>query len=275
MSAGPLEGGPHGPGQGQRAARTRTSIGYGRPGTSITGQSPRKRGHRPGVERRRHHEDPQVVARAPRLPREGQREVGVEAPLVELVEHDRAEAARAAGPTAAAASGPPRSPPAGACRCPKRRSKRTCQPTSPPSVQPCSSAIRRAIERAATRRGWSRKTGPSATSAGGTRVVLPEPGGATSTAARAPARASRTRPTCASIGSVAAPAHAISAGRRTGPEDPRRRRRRTPSLRTEVFDDGHEDRSPRRRSRVAASSGALDTTGIARATRVPRGRNAG
>ncbi len=69
----------------------------------------------------------------------------------------------------------------------KLRSKRICQPTSRPSVQPCSSAIRRAAARAAIRRGSSTTTCPSpaisdAASAGGTRVVLPAPGGACSTA---------------------------------------------------------------------------------------------
>ena len=38
--------------------------------------------------------------------------------------------------------------------------------------------------RAATRRGCSRMTGPSAARAGGTRVVLPVPGAAVTTAAR-------------------------------------------------------------------------------------------
>jgi hypothetical protein len=45
-----------------------------------------------GLERRRHHDDAKVRPRAPRLPRERQREVGVQAALVELVEHDRPEA---------------------------------------------------------------------------------------------------------------------------------------------------------------------------------------
>src|SRR5439155_17250474 len=53
-----------------------------------------------------------------------------------------------------------------------------------PRVQPRSAAMRDAIARAATRRGWSRITGPSLTSAGGTRVVLPAPGAAVITAAR-------------------------------------------------------------------------------------------
>ena len=64
------------------------------------------------------------------------------------------------------------------------RSKRTCQPTSRPTVQPCSIAIRLAIARAATRRGCRRISGPSAASMGGTRVVLPAPGAAVTTAAR-------------------------------------------------------------------------------------------
>ena len=90
-----------------------------------------------------------------------------------------------------------------------RRSKRTCQPTSWPSVQPRSSAIRRAMARAATRRGCSTSTGPSAASAGGSRVVLPAPGGATTTAARCRRTASTTASTCASIG---------SGSRRTAPQ---------------------------------------------------------
>ena len=51
-----------------------------------------KAGDRPRVEGRRHDEQPQVVAGAPRLPGEGQGEVRVQAALVELVEHDRPEA---------------------------------------------------------------------------------------------------------------------------------------------------------------------------------------
>src|SRR6185436_17455958 len=85
----------------------------------------------------------------------------------------------------------------------KRRSKRTCQPTSRPRVQPCSSAIRRATERAATRRGCSTTTRPESATAGGTRVVLPVPGGATTTAARCEASAARTSGRLASSGSEA------------------------------------------------------------------------
>ena len=43
-------------------------------------------------ERGGHHHDPQVVARAPGLPRQRDREIGVHAALVKLVEDDRAEA---------------------------------------------------------------------------------------------------------------------------------------------------------------------------------------
>ena len=46
----------------------------------------------------------------------------------------------------------------------------------PAERPPRSAAMRRAMARAATRRGCRRMTGPSATSAGGTRVVLPAPG---------------------------------------------------------------------------------------------------
>jgi hypothetical protein len=47
---------------------------------------------RPGVEGRRHDDKAQVLARTPRLPAEREGQVRVQAALVELVEHDRAEA---------------------------------------------------------------------------------------------------------------------------------------------------------------------------------------
>ena len=43
------------------------------------------------VERRRHDDDPEIVAGAPGLFRQGDREIGVNAALVKLVEDDRAE----------------------------------------------------------------------------------------------------------------------------------------------------------------------------------------
>ncbi len=51
-----------------------------------------ERRHPPRIEGRRHHDDAQVVAREPRLPRKREAKVGVNAALVELVEHDRAKA---------------------------------------------------------------------------------------------------------------------------------------------------------------------------------------
>ena len=72
---------------------------------STTGQSPRNARHARGVERRRHDDDAQVVAREPGLPRQCEAEVGVDAALVELVEDDRSRSRRAADPAADARSG--------------------------------------------------------------------------------------------------------------------------------------------------------------------------
>ena len=137
------------------------SSGYERPGDVDDRTVVEERGHRRAVERRRHHDDPQIVAGAPRLPRQRDREIRVDAALVELVEHDGAECRRAADPAGAAQSERPRS----------RRSSafadRTGARTGPasrlraPIVQPRSSAMRCAMARAATRRGCSRITGPS------------------------------------------------------------------------------------------------------------------
>ena len=100
-------------------------------------------------------------------------EIGVDAALVELVEDDRVEPrqkrivlkARGQNPLGGEEQ---------ARTGPERRSNRTCHPTSRPSDQPCSSAIRRATPRAATRRGCSTMT-PAPASAGETRVVLLRP----------------------------------------------------------------------------------------------------
>ena len=80
------------------------------------------------------------------------------------------------------------------------RSKRMCQPISEPTVQPRSSAIRFAIARAATRRGCSSSTRPRSISDGGTRVVLPAPGAAVSTAARWRSSAARMESRAESTG---------------------------------------------------------------------------
>ena len=45
-----------------------------------------------GIERRRHHDDSQVGVRQPCLPAQREPEIGMNAPLVELVEDDRSEA---------------------------------------------------------------------------------------------------------------------------------------------------------------------------------------
>ena len=44
-----------------------------------------------GIERRRHHDEAEIVSRAPRLSRERNREIGMNAALVKLVEHDCAK----------------------------------------------------------------------------------------------------------------------------------------------------------------------------------------
>jgi len=55
------------------------------------GTGVQERGDRPAVKRRRHDEDPQIVAREPRLLRERDGEIGVNAALMKLVEHDGAK----------------------------------------------------------------------------------------------------------------------------------------------------------------------------------------
>ena len=68
-----------------------TSSGYSRPGHVDDRTAAEKRGHGRGVERRRHDDDPEVVAGAPGLLRKRDGEIGVNAALVELVEHDGPE----------------------------------------------------------------------------------------------------------------------------------------------------------------------------------------
>lgn len=50
--------------------------------------------HRFRIERRGHHDDVEVVAGEPRLPCQGEREVGVETPLVELVDDHRTKSGK-------------------------------------------------------------------------------------------------------------------------------------------------------------------------------------
>ena len=85
---------------------------------------------------------------------------------------------------------------------PKRTRKPTVSPTRSPSV--C--AMRSAAARAASRRGSSTRmrrsfAQSSAASTSGTRVVLPAPGGATSTAALCARNAAVRSGSAASIGS--------------------------------------------------------------------------
>ena len=65
-----------------------------------------------GIDRRGHHDQPEVGARTPGLARERQPDVGVDAALVELVDHDRPQTRRQADPAAGARSGCLRSRPA-------------------------------------------------------------------------------------------------------------------------------------------------------------------
>lgn len=69
-------------------------------------------------------------------------------------------------------------------RAPTFRSPRTAYPTVSPTRSPNNAAIRAAAARAANRRGSATTMRPDdpAASANGTNVVLPVPGGATSTA---------------------------------------------------------------------------------------------
>ena len=46
-----------------------------------------------GIDRRRHHQHAQIIAREPRLPHQGKPEVGMHAALVEFIEHDRRDLA--------------------------------------------------------------------------------------------------------------------------------------------------------------------------------------
>ena len=94
--------------------------GYSRPGTAICGQPSRKAASGAASQRRRHHDDAQIVARAPRLLRQRQPEIGVDAALVEFVEDDRAEAAQQRILLQAARSG-----------CLRSRTGRACRPRTP------------------------------------------------------------------------------------------------------------------------------------------------
>ena len=153
------------------------------PGTSITGQLPRNAATGPGSSVA----DMTTMWRSGRASQacldEREAEIGVHAALVKLIDDDRRDVAeervllQVGGEDAFGDDQQLRV-------VVNWRSKRMCHPISRPTVQPRSAAMRRAIARAATRLGCKSRTRPRSTSAGGTRVVLPAPGAATSTAAR-------------------------------------------------------------------------------------------
>ena len=188
---------------GQRTARL---VARPRPGAGAPRPRPpgSRRGSAPpaGVERRRHHHEPQVRTRAA-TPGARARARGRRAGCARGTRR-----ARSCGSPTSSGSDcrRAREDALGGHQQPRARSRSAArsEPGSRPPGRASSRAPRRSAGRSsarATRRGWSRKTGPSATSAGGTRVVLPAPGGATSTRARAARAASRrSRPTCASMG---------------------------------------------------------------------------
>ena len=64
------------------------------PGTSMIGQPPRNRRDRFRIERCRHHDDPQIRSRQPRLLRQREAEIGVHASLVKFIDDDRGDVAQ-------------------------------------------------------------------------------------------------------------------------------------------------------------------------------------
>ena len=72
----------------RRPARTRSASGCGSPATLDDRAVAEESRDRRGIDRRRHHQQAQVVAREPGLAGERKAEVGMHAALVELVEHD-------------------------------------------------------------------------------------------------------------------------------------------------------------------------------------------
>ena len=144
----------------------------------------------PGIERRRHHHDTQVVAGEPGLLHQRQPDVGVDAPLVELVQDDRrhvteqrvvVEVGRqhALGDQAHARLGP-------------EAAVEADVPADLAAGRPAlllGDAPRDAARRQPT--GLQHDDGTTVGDGRGTRVVLPAPGAATTTTARAVERAAR------------------------------------------------------------------------------------
>ena len=70
------------------------SSGCSDPGTSMIGQPPRNADTGLRIQRRRHHHDAKIGSRQPRLLRQRKTEIGVNAPLVKLVDDDRRDVAQ-------------------------------------------------------------------------------------------------------------------------------------------------------------------------------------
>ena len=190
-----------------------------------------QRRHAGAVERRRHHQEFQIVTQALlHIARQRQSEIGVERALMEFVEQHGGDALERG-----IVEDHPREHAFGdhldarALARPWSRSARASRPCRRPA-RPSVDAMRAAAARAASRRGSSTRiflsfAQGSSISTSGTRVVLPAPGGATSTAALLAASAAVSRGSAASMGrgvsklrmdivscSVVTPAHSRGSG---------------------------------------------------------------
>ena len=167
----------------------RSRPGTIRPSLVTTGQPPRYARHVSGFERRRHDDDLQVRPHVLlHQPDQAEGEVGLQAALVELVEDDDAgrfeervvqqrpqqdarrdgQDARVATSLAARSGRASRTGRPAGCRA-----RPTC--VGPPPGRRCGAARRTRMRRSPAR--------PASSRAGGTRVVLPAPGGACRTTA--------------------------------------------------------------------------------------------
>ena len=117
-----------------------------------------ERGHRGRIERRRHHDDPQIGSRQPRLLRECQSEIGVHAALVKLIDDHRRDVAQQR--ILLQIRGEDAFGDDEQTRVADELPLEADVPADlPADVQPRSSAMRRAMARAATRLGCSSRTG--------------------------------------------------------------------------------------------------------------------
>ena len=181
------------------------------PSLLITGASPSKRGDPRAVEGRRHHQQLEILAQALlRIARQRKAEIGIERALVEFVEQHRRDALERR-----IVEDQPREDAlgddldAGARARPSSRSERESRRFRRPPRQalpPCGRRPRAPPGGAVPAPGFC---GPSPTarraSTSGTRVVLPAPGGATSTAALRSASTVVSCGNASSIGSASVP----------------------------------------------------------------------